>query len=113
MPGRRPEGCGTGYAVSLNAAWKPTGRDRGPRTRGRSIPKPAPGRYDGTEPCPKALSGTACCTQNNNIHGETAMEFLLDTLLGVTGVLLVLVILTLKAGIKFVPHNHAYVVERF
>jgi regulator of protease activity HflC (stomatin/prohibitin superfamily) len=41
------------------------------------------------------------------------MEFLLDTLLGVTGVLLVLVILTLKAGIKFVPHNHAYVVERF
>jgi regulator of protease activity HflC (stomatin/prohibitin superfamily) len=41
------------------------------------------------------------------------MDMILETLFSVTGVLLVLVILALKTGIKFVPQNHAYVVERF
>lgn len=41
------------------------------------------------------------------------MDVILDTLFSISGVLLVLVIVILKSGIKFVPHNHAYVVERF
>lgn len=41
------------------------------------------------------------------------MDVILDTIFSITGVLLVLVIVILKSGIKFVPHNHAYVVERF
>lgn len=41
------------------------------------------------------------------------MQFILDTVFSVTGVLLILVIFTLKSGIKFVPQNRAYVVERF
>jgi regulator of protease activity HflC (stomatin/prohibitin superfamily) len=41
------------------------------------------------------------------------METLVNTLFSITGVLLVLVIVLLKSGIKFVPQNRAYVVERF
>jgi regulator of protease activity HflC (stomatin/prohibitin superfamily) len=41
------------------------------------------------------------------------MDVLLETIFSITGVLLILVIVILKSGIKFVPHNHAYVVERF
>jgi regulator of protease activity HflC (stomatin/prohibitin superfamily) len=41
------------------------------------------------------------------------MDVILDTLFSITGVLLLLVIVVLKSGIKFVPHNHAYIVERF
>lgn len=41
------------------------------------------------------------------------MDSILNTLFSVTGVLLVLVIFALKSGIKFVPQNRAYVVERF
>jgi regulator of protease activity HflC (stomatin/prohibitin superfamily) len=41
------------------------------------------------------------------------MEIILQNVFSVTGVLLILVIVVLKSGIKFVPHNHAYVVERF
>lgn len=41
------------------------------------------------------------------------MDSVLETLFSITGVLLILVIVVLKSGIKFVPHNHAYVVERF
>lgn len=41
------------------------------------------------------------------------MDVVLETIFSITGVLLVLVIVILKSGIKFVPHNHAYVVERF
>lgn len=40
------------------------------------------------------------------------MESIMNTLFSVTGVLLVLVIFALKSGIKFVPQNRAYVVER-
>ena len=41
------------------------------------------------------------------------METLLDIIFSPAGVILVLVIVTLKTGIKFVPQNRAYVVERF
>jgi regulator of protease activity HflC (stomatin/prohibitin superfamily) len=41
------------------------------------------------------------------------MEGLLEILFSTTGLLLVLVLVTLKTGIKFVPQNRAYVVERF
>jgi regulator of protease activity HflC (stomatin/prohibitin superfamily) len=41
------------------------------------------------------------------------MDIILQNVFSVTGVLLILVIVVLKSGIKFVPHNHAYVVERF
>lgn len=41
------------------------------------------------------------------------MDVVLETVFSITGVLLILVIVILKSGIKFVPHNHAYVVERF
>jgi regulator of protease activity HflC (stomatin/prohibitin superfamily) len=41
------------------------------------------------------------------------MEALLNILFSPAGVILVLVIVTLKSGIKFVPQNRAYVVERF
>jgi len=41
------------------------------------------------------------------------MEDLLNTVFSVTGIVLILVIVTLKSGIKFVPQNRAYVVERF
>jgi regulator of protease activity HflC (stomatin/prohibitin superfamily) len=41
------------------------------------------------------------------------MEGLLNIILSPTGVLLVLVLVTLKSAIKFVPQNRAYVVERF
>jgi len=41
------------------------------------------------------------------------MDVILQNLFSVTGVLLILAIVILKSGIKFVPHNHAYVVERF
>lgn len=41
------------------------------------------------------------------------MDVILETIFSITGVLLILVIVILKSGIKFVPHNHAYVVERF
>lgn len=41
------------------------------------------------------------------------MEFITNTLFSVTGVFLVLVVVLLKSGIKFVPQNRAYVVERF
>jgi regulator of protease activity HflC (stomatin/prohibitin superfamily) len=41
------------------------------------------------------------------------MEILLNTVFSVTGIVLILVIVTLKSGIKFVPQNRAYVVERF
>jgi len=41
------------------------------------------------------------------------MDVLVNTLFSITGVLLVLVIVALKSGIKFVPQNRAYVVERF
>lgn len=41
------------------------------------------------------------------------MDILLDTVFSVTGIVLILVIVTLKSGVKFVPQNRAYVVERF
>ena len=41
------------------------------------------------------------------------MEALLNIIFSPAGVILVLVIVTLKSGIKFVPQNRAYVVERF
>ncbi len=41
------------------------------------------------------------------------MELLLSYVFSVPGILLILVIITLKSGIKFVPQNRAYVVERF
>jgi regulator of protease activity HflC (stomatin/prohibitin superfamily) len=41
------------------------------------------------------------------------MEILLNTVFSITGIVLILVIVTLKSGIKFVPQNRAYVVERF
>lgn len=41
------------------------------------------------------------------------MAEILNILLGPTGIILILVIVTLKSGIKFVPQNRAYVVERF
>lgn len=41
------------------------------------------------------------------------METLLNTIFSVPGVVLILVIVTLRSGIKFVPQNRAYVVERF
>ena len=41
------------------------------------------------------------------------MEALLNILFSPAGIILILVIVTLKSGIKFVPQNRAYVVERF
>jgi regulator of protease activity HflC (stomatin/prohibitin superfamily) len=41
------------------------------------------------------------------------MDILFNSLLSVTGIILILVIVVLKSGIKFVPHNTAFVVERF
>lgn len=41
------------------------------------------------------------------------METILESIFSVTGVLLILVLVALKSGIKFVPQNRAYVVERF
>ena len=41
------------------------------------------------------------------------MEFIIGNLLSIPGVLLILVIILLKSGIKFVPQNRAYVIERF
>jgi len=41
------------------------------------------------------------------------MESLLSIIFSPAGIILLLVIVTLKSGIKFVPQNRAYVVERF
>ena len=41
------------------------------------------------------------------------MEDILNTVFSIWGILLILVIAVLKSGIKFVPQNRAYVVERF
>jgi len=41
------------------------------------------------------------------------MESIINALFSVTGVFLILVVVLLKSGIKFVPQNRAYVVERF
>jgi regulator of protease activity HflC (stomatin/prohibitin superfamily) len=41
------------------------------------------------------------------------MDVILESIFSIPGVLLILVVVILKSGIKFVPHNHAYVVERF
>ncbi len=41
------------------------------------------------------------------------MELILNTIFSVPGILLILVIITLRMGIKFVPQNRAFVVERF
>jgi regulator of protease activity HflC (stomatin/prohibitin superfamily) len=41
------------------------------------------------------------------------METILSIIFSVPGVLLIFVIVILKTGIKFVPQNRAYVVERF
>ena len=41
------------------------------------------------------------------------MESLLNMVISPAGVILLLVVVTLKTGIKFVPQNRAYVVERF
>ncbi len=41
------------------------------------------------------------------------MDVILENIFSVTGVLLILVVVLLKTGIKFVPQNRAYVVERF
>ena len=44
---------------------------------------------------------------------EIVMEALLNIIFSPAGIILLLVIVTLKSGIKFVPQNRAYVVERF
>jgi regulator of protease activity HflC (stomatin/prohibitin superfamily) len=41
------------------------------------------------------------------------MELILNTIFSVPGILLILVIVLLRSGIKFVPQNRAFVVERF
>jgi regulator of protease activity HflC (stomatin/prohibitin superfamily) len=41
------------------------------------------------------------------------METVLENLFSITGITLVLVVILLKTGIKFVPQNRAFVVERF
>jgi regulator of protease activity HflC (stomatin/prohibitin superfamily) len=41
------------------------------------------------------------------------MESIMNALFSITGVFLILVVVLLKSGIKFVPQNRAYVVERF
>jgi regulator of protease activity HflC (stomatin/prohibitin superfamily) len=60
-------------------------------------------------------SGTGPEIGDHLVTGQQGvqMETLLDNLFSVTGVLLIFVIAVLKSGIKFVPQNRAYVVERF
>lgn len=41
------------------------------------------------------------------------LNSLLNSIFSVAGIILILVVITLRSGIKFVPQNRAYVVERF
>jgi regulator of protease activity HflC (stomatin/prohibitin superfamily) len=50
---------------------------------------------------------------NMETNREIVMEALLNIIFSPAGIILLLVIVTLKSGIKFVPQNRAYVVERF